>query len=89
MERAAGGNGSTQSLVKESHCLGYDLGRELTIEEWRKDQGIIPYVLYGLLQCGSIPSFCVRQPIPQRIHCFGRKEEENFRRRSGDAWSCR
>jgi hypothetical protein len=32
-----------QSLVQESHCLGHDLGRELTIEEWRKDQGIIPY----------------------------------------------
>ena len=31
------------ALVKESHCLGHDLGRELTIEEWRKDQGIIPY----------------------------------------------
>ncbi|RKX57869.1 MAG: YkgJ family cysteine cluster protein [Thermodesulfobacteriota bacterium] len=31
------------ALIKEGHCLGHDLGRELTVDEWRKDQGIIPY----------------------------------------------
>lgn len=31
------------ALIKESYCLGHDLGRELTVKEWREDQGIIPY----------------------------------------------
>ena len=31
------------ALIKEGHCLGHDLGQEMTIAEWRQDQGIPPY----------------------------------------------
>lgn len=31
------------ALVKEEHCLGHNSDRELTVSEWREEQGIIPY----------------------------------------------
>jgi Fe-S-cluster containining protein len=31
------------ALVKEPHCQGHDLGTEMTIREWREDQGITEY----------------------------------------------
>ena len=31
------------ALVKEDYCLGHELGKEITVNDWRKDQGIIPY----------------------------------------------
>ncbi len=31
------------ALIKEAHCLGHDLGQEMTIAKWRKQQGIPPY----------------------------------------------
>ena len=31
------------ALIKEGHCLGHDLGQEMTIAQWREDQGIPPY----------------------------------------------
>lgn len=30
-------------VVKEAHCLGHDEPRELTVEEYRTEQGVLPY----------------------------------------------
>ena len=30
-------------LVKESHCKGFECGKEWTIDEWKKDQGLEDY----------------------------------------------
>ncbi|NIA09104.1 MAG: YkgJ family cysteine cluster protein [Nitrospiraceae bacterium] len=31
------------ALVKEDYCLGHKLGKKITIKDWRRDQGVIPY----------------------------------------------
>jgi Uma2 family endonuclease len=31
------------ALIKEDYCLGHKLGKEITVKEWRNNQGIIPY----------------------------------------------
>ncbi len=35
------------ALVKEGYCLGHDLGQEITIAEWREQQGIPEYDKYN------------------------------------------
>jgi Fe-S-cluster containining protein len=30
-------------MVRETHCLGFESDKEWTVEEWRKDQGVLPY----------------------------------------------
>ena len=41
--RDAGSDEIFFALIKEDYCLGHGMGTEITVREWRKDQGLIPY----------------------------------------------
>jgi len=31
------------AFIKEDYCLGHDMGEEMTVQQWRENQGVIPY----------------------------------------------